>query len=63
MELIKKPFTIGSIINFASEEVDLQIPKVICSICRARLTNLETGKIDHGEMERRSHKCRDSAYY
>ena len=32
-------------VDFASEVSDLLKPKVICSICRARLSNLETGKL------------------
>ena len=39
-------------INFTSEIADLCKPKVFCSICRARLSNLETGKLTIEKWEK-----------
>ena len=39
-------------INFTSEIADLCKPKVLCSICRARLSNLETGKLTIEKWEK-----------
>ena len=39
-------------INFGSEIADLCKPKVLCSICRARLSNLETGKLTIKKWEK-----------
>ena len=39
-------------INFTSEIADLCKPKVLCSICRARLSKLETGKLTIEKREK-----------